>query len=254
MALSKVGVMRNIQGVNVSVESFESASDFIVSEASSKRVLKVAFANSNLINFCASDDVLKKNLEDFFILNDGVGLDIASYIKYGVKFPDNLNGTDFCPYLLGNSEGLKIYLLGTTDERLNLALKHLKNFFPQHSYVGTRNGFFDHSDLGAVIKDLNELSPDLIFVAMGNPKQEFIISRLASHSQSGVFLGVGAFLDFCSGDIKRAPQIYINLRIEWVYRLIKEPRRMWRRYLIGNIKFLSNCLLELIPFNRSGRV
>ena len=91
---------------------------------------------------------------------------------------------------------------------------------------------------------VNAVQPDVLFVGMTAPKQE----KWAYHNHPNLLAGhtccIGAVFDFYAGTVQRAPRVFINLGLEWFYRLAKEPRRMWRRYLIGNVKFIRAIIKE----------
>ncbi|MBD8892419.1 WecB/TagA/CpsF family glycosyltransferase [Roseibium litorale] len=178
-------------------------------------------------------------LRSMTLLNDGIGIEIAARWLSGRGFPANLNGTDFVPQLLGKiGVPLRIYLLGAKEEQLRLAARHISETYPLHTVVGMRNGYFGADETDVVCKAISAVQPDLLLVAMGNPRQEQFIVANRDRLGVTVTIGVGALLDFMSGTILRAPDWMRALGLEWLFRLAQEPRRLFRRYVIGIPKFL----------------
>jgi N-acetylglucosaminyldiphosphoundecaprenol N-acetyl-beta-D-mannosaminyltransferase len=111
--------------------------------------------------------------------------------------------------------------------------------YPRLKICGFRSGYFDHDkDSDIVIGEINDSRPDILLVAFGAPLQEKFIRKNAQKIEARVLMGVGGLFDFYSGRIARAPYWMRQLGMEWVFRLMKEPRRMWKRYIIGNPVFL----------------
>jgi N-acetylglucosaminyldiphosphoundecaprenol N-acetyl-beta-D-mannosaminyltransferase len=103
----------------------------------------------------------------------------------------------------------------------------------------------DAAQIDSIARQLDAAKPDLVLMAFGAPKQELLIARIAERVRPAVLLGIGASLDFIAGTIKRAPAIMRNTGFEWLYRLAQEPRRLWRRYLVNDPKFLLILLRTL---------
>jgi len=208
---------------------------------------KVGFANAHSLNVAYENECFSRALDDFIVLNDGIGVDIAKRIKYGSRFKENLNGTDFMPAFLGATKlDLRIYLIGSTDTVAEGAASALRGSFPRHRIVGYRNGFFDGSaDIKATCLDIRRSEANCVLVGMGIPQQELWIKDFGPDTGARLFFGVGAFLDFQAGKVTRAPLWVRNLRCEWMFRLLQEPVRLARRYLIGNLVFLGRALLDV---------
>lgn len=200
---------------------------------------RVAFLNAHLSNVCARNPDLRQDLKDFLVLNDGVGLDIASWALHGAKFPENLNGTDFVTGFLDKTRhDLRIFLLGGRDEIVGEAAERIGQRWPRHAVVGRHHGYIDSEDEAALKSDLVEAKPDLILVGMGNPRQERWIARnVPELCPCGV--AVGAWLDFMAGAVPRAPAWIRAVRFEWLFRLCLEPRRLAGRFILGNAVFLA---------------
>lgn len=199
--------------------------------------LSIAFANTNLCVKLHKHPKRHELLKEFnMILCDGVGLDIASSMVNKEKFPANLNGTDFTPKILKNIKvGTKIALFGSKMPTLEKTKFILENDYGM-KVVFLEHGFQEITD--DLIKRLKSSDADILLVAQGNPLQEETILKF---SESGVkipvMIGVGALFEFMTGSISRAPEWVRSLRIEWFYRLYKEPKRLIKRYTVDVAKF-----------------
>jgi alpha-1,3-mannosyltransferase len=243
--MQELGATRVFLGVRVAVSDRRHAVGLLDQAVAESRPLKIAFANANSLTVAARSSQLRAALQDFCVLNDGIGLDIASRFKFGVPFPENLNGTDFLPFYLANSShGLRLYLLGATPDVAETAAEVFRRDYPRHTVVGFHHGYLRAGDDGAICADIAAAKADVVLVSMGNPLQELWIAKNAAATGAKLLFGVGALFDFVSGRVPRAPQWLRSLRCEWIYRLGREPRRLWRRYLIGNAVFLKSVLRE----------
>ncbi|KRR14835.1 hypothetical protein CQ12_28625 [Bradyrhizobium jicamae] len=202
----------------------------------------VAFGNANLLNIAHAEPSVREALRRFMVLNDGIGTDIASRVLYGARFPDNLNGTDFIPYFLGRSvQGLRIFLLGAKPGIAAQAGAALKKKYPQHDVVGVEHGYGDLQSPGLLAR-IRSCRPSLILVGLGNPAQELWLAKNFDQTGCTLGFGVGALFDFLAGNVSRAPHWVRAARLEWVYRLCLEPRRLAARYLVGNPTFLASII------------
>ena len=141
-----------------------------------------------------------------------------------------------------SDEGYSIYFLGSNQKAVNEAAINLKKKIPNLIICGTHHGFFDKTRNGRenqlIVKEINTLSPDVLVVGFGMPMQEIWISENINDLQTHVVIPVGAFFDYVSGETKRAPRWMTDHGLEWLGRLLIEPNRLWKRYLVGNPLFL----------------
>jgi len=237
---------RRIGRVHVDVHSYDSATDFIVRAAEAREPTMVTFANAHTINVAARYPQMEKALESATVLNDGVGVDLASKILYKEKFPDNLNGTDFVPHLLAKAGGtLSVFVLGSTPEIARAAADQIAQKFPAVTVAGYHHGFFGGDEDANICGIIRESGANLVLVGMGQPRQEIWASRYYAEI-TGVTICVGALLDFIAGRFKRAPMSWQQNKLEWLYRLIQEPRRLTGRYLVGNVMFVGRIVAQRI--------
>lgn len=181
--------------------------------------------------------------EESFIIPDGVGIQLAAkYLKTPVK--EKIAGIEFMKAIISECEKKNrgIYLIGTTEENIKNCVANLMVKYPKVNIVGYRNGFFDLDKTEDLINEINENKPYAVFVAMGCPRQEQFIIRNFHKIDSKIFMGVGGSFDIIADKIKRAPNWMINLGLEWLYRVIKEPFRIKR---LGSIpRFLMKVIKE----------
>lgn len=229
-----------ILGFNIFDGKKEQLLDYVDAKLSSTQVC-LFYANSNLMQHCHQESHLYR-ADNIVMANDGIALDMVAWGLTGHRFTENLNGTDFTPYLLQHSQCCRrAFLLGG---RPGVAEQAAKIFTDRHGVeiVGWANGFEDMRDLPALIQRINQLKPDAILVALGNPQQERWILQYRAELNAKLLVGVGALLDFMSGSVKRAPGWLRSLRLEWLYRLYGEPKRLFKRYTIEMLRFFILCL------------
>jgi exopolysaccharide biosynthesis WecB/TagA/CpsF family protein len=181
------------------------------------------------------------------VLPDGIGLKIATRL-FGGRMKEDCNGTDFSPVFLKEiaRRGYGIYLLGGEEGIAATAAKNLRKKIPGIRIVGTHCGYFEDED--AVVEDINRSGTDVLFVAMGVPLQEKWIARNRHRLESQLCLGVGALLDYLSGEKIRAPKYLRILHLEWLWRIFREPGRFFKRYVLHDLRFI--CYLFFVSLSR----
>jgi exopolysaccharide biosynthesis WecB/TagA/CpsF family protein len=205
--------------------------------------VRLAYLNAHASNLSASNPSFAAALRQCWVLNDGVGVDIAARLLHGAKFPENLNGTDFTVrFLQETSRTWNVFLLGARPGVAERAAAAIINAAPRHRIAGVQHGYYAPEDTSRVLGLIKASGADLILVAFGNPKQELWIVEHAVESGARLLMGVGALFDFLSGEAARAPGWVRGLRAEWIYRLVREPRRLGWRYVVGNPLFLARTL------------
>ena len=211
-------------------------------EAGTPRVF--AFCNMHTFNLARRHPALAGALSRTTVFNDGIGIDLASRLIHGRPFPANLNGTDLTPAILEAFERpVRICLVGSRSGVARQAAETFERRYPKVRVVYIHDGFFGPAESEQLIDRLRRIRPDLVLIGMGNPRQEFWAIDAATRVDS-TFLCVGAFLDFASGSIPRAPGLVRRFRGEWLYRLALEPRRLSGRYLVGGPLFMLDVLRQ----------
>ena len=184
---------------------------------------------------------------------DGASMVMAAE-KLGNPVPERVAGVDLMQELcaVAAREGWRVYLLGAKEEVVQATAEALKNDCQGIDIVGLRDGYFTDGEFNEVAKQVSATSPDLVFVGITSPKKERLIERFRELGMAGVFVGVGGTFDVLSGDIPRAPLWMQNARLEWLFRLVQEPRRLFKRYVVGNTRFMILLYREKFKQRKAG--
>jgi N-acetylglucosaminyldiphosphoundecaprenol N-acetyl-beta-D-mannosaminyltransferase len=208
----------------------------------SDRVMVIETVNAQFVcmareaqNF--SDVLSKANI----VVADGISVVAASRIL-GNSLPERVAGIDLLLRLCekASQTGRSVYFFGGKDGVSRKAADRLREQFPGLVVAGTDTGFASTPQEEAeALNRIKCAAPEILFVGMGVPKQEYWIEQHASDLHVKVVIGVGGSFDVLSGDIPRAPVWMQKAGLEWLFRLLREPRRLWRRYILGNMRFLQ---------------
>jgi N-acetylglucosaminyldiphosphoundecaprenol N-acetyl-beta-D-mannosaminyltransferase len=192
---------------------------------------------------------LKKVYETCDIVTvDGMAIYYASHIL-GSPLKESLSASLlFFPLLeICQKKGYGVYLVGAQDDVVNDAAKKLQQRYPELRILGWHHGYFDMEDPPKeLIGDIQDKRPDVLFVGMSTPHKERFVESNIQQMNVPVSLGVGGMFDIAAGRAHFAPEWIRKLCLEWLYRLLQEPRRMWRRYLTTNSVFLWLLFREFI--------
>ncbi len=175
--------------------------------------------------------------KDVDVIADGIGLvKTGKMLNFDIK--ERIPGVDVALELfkLANKYQKKVYLYGAKQEVITAMEKLIKESYPNIVLVGAKNGYTN--DSSEVFEDMLKKEPDVVLVALGMPKQEELIYKYLDQFNKGIFVGVGGSFDVLSGMKKRAPKIFIKLNLEWLYRILKEPKR-FKRFYDNNVKFIG---------------
>ena len=227
-------------GLDIEDTTLTDASSRIIRDANLNVRRKVYFVNAHCINIAAMDANYLGVLQDgTSLFADGSGMRLASRLA-GFPLKDNVNGTDLFPLICRDAavSGIKLALLGARPGIAQRCADNMRSQFPGLKIVWIHDGYFSLDDEVEMIKAINDSGAQILFAAMGVPKQEFWITRNVEELRVPILLGVGALFDFYSGTMPRAPQRVRQLGLEWLFRFIMEPRRMFVRYILGNPVFI----------------
>lgn len=208
----------------------------------------VVHVNAHTANL-AYDDVAYRAVlaRAGMVCNDGKGMLLAARLL-GTRFPADLNGNYLGPRLLERAadRGWKVFFFGARPGVAARAAERLTARIPRLQICGVRDGYVAPHELEDVLAGIAAAGPDMIFVGLGNPQQEVWLDTNLAATGAPLGVGVGAFFDFQAGEIQRAPGWMNRLGLEWVHRLFKEPKRMWRRYVYGNPRFLYRVMRQRV--------
>lgn len=241
----------NICGVQVDRYSFHEVVEQITNHALSRNSPQyVVTPNAQHIVTLQRDSLFREIYRNAFLsVPDGVPLLWAAKF-FNTPLSGRVNGTDLFERLCQTSAeiGLKIFLLGGRPGAAQKAADTLKKKYPNIKIVGTNcpaYGFeTDESELEKINFAIEAAKPDILFVGLGAPKQEYWMYNNYQKLNVPICLGIGVSFELVSGMVKRAPIMMQKVGLEWLFRLIVEPRRLWRRYVIGNTIFLLLVLRQ----------
>jgi len=242
----------NIFGIKIHNTNLEEVSEKLKIYLEGKSLKTIYTPNTEIIMEAKDNENLKKIINNGdLVLPDGIGLVYGSRIK-GRPLEMRVTGFDTSIRLLeiGDEYGYGIYLLGGKDGVAKDASINIKKEYEGIKVLGCHSGYFQGSHLGIedsqeeeqIIDDINNKSPDIIFVGLGFPRQEIWIDRNKNKLKGKIIIGNGGVIDVLSGRVKRAPIIYQRLGLEWLYRLIQEPSRIKRQIALP--KFIWEVLFN----------
>lgn len=183
---------------------------------------------------------------------DGQSVVWASHLL-GKPLPERVAGIDLMQKLLrlAQDRGYGIYLLGATEEVLLKLRERLMREYPGLNMVGRRNGYFSSREEESIVEEINAAGADILFVGISTPRKEYFLGKYQGRLRVPFCMGVGGSFDVLSGKSKRAPHVMRRMGLEWFYRFLQEPARLWKRYLVTNLLFLFYLLRERVR-NGSG--
>jgi N-acetylglucosaminyldiphosphoundecaprenol N-acetyl-beta-D-mannosaminyltransferase len=211
---------------------------------------RVMYVNAHVVNQSRSRDLPElgpalRNAD--LIYCDGYGVRMAAR-TLDLPVPHRMTGADWVWGVAALCEvtGLSLYLLGSDPPLARTAAARLQRWYPRLQIAGCHHGYceLESPQNDRVIEDINARRPNIVLVGMGTPKQELWVDRYSDRLDVDVLWTVGALFDYLAGRVPRAPRWLADNGFEWVFRLVIEPHRMWRRYLLGNPVFLSRVLSE----------
>lgn len=230
-------------GVNVSPLTYEGILSELRSRMANRQQSTIIAVNPEKVMTAQRDPQVKELINNStFQIADGVGILLASKIKKG-NIQSRVTGVDMMERLLkfAAEENHPVYFYGAKEEVVTKAISNIQDKFPSIKVAGYTNGY--EKDEAALVKRIKESGAEILFVALGSPKQELWIKRnMGELSNVLVFQGVGGSFDVFSGTVKRAPALFRKLGIEWLYRLLSDPKRIKRQMNLP--KFLIRVLFN----------
>lgn len=234
----------NVLGVKIDAVTVEEATDRIFKMLKEPYSHAVFTPNSEIVYAAYKDEEFCDILNTADMLTpDGIGIVYASKIL-GMPLSERAGGYDIaCKVIERIAEsGESLYLFGGKPEVAEKAAENLKEKYPFINIVGTHDGYFSNDEEKEIIDGINEKSPDILFVCLGSPKQEEWIFENRERLSCRVMMGIGGSLDVFAGVAERAPLGWQKSGFEWLYRLIKQPKRFWR--MLALPKFAFTVLLK----------
>lgn len=220
----------NILGVPVTPFSMEEAVSFLMDRIAKKMPTQVVTANAEIIMMARNDKRYGTLLQQAdLVLADGAGTVWAGR-TLGYEVPERVAGFDLFVELIKKSaeERIKLYFFGAAPGIAEAAKAKAEMLAPGVSIVGTRNGYFSETDIEEIIDEINASGAQILFAALGAPKQEYWLRDHAKQLRPLIRIGLGGSFDVLAGKTTRAPHWMQKASLEWLYRLYKEPSRIGR--------------------------
>jgi N-acetylglucosaminyldiphosphoundecaprenol N-acetyl-beta-D-mannosaminyltransferase len=225
----------------------------IRSAVDDERVCRIATVNVAILVEMQKNRQLSEAIKSAdIIVADGLPIVWISKC-FGAKLPERIPGADLVERLAEYCSGFRkgIFLLGGTDEVVGRAAEALSKRFHGLKIRGLHHGFFSDTEDTEVVGLINRTGADVLLAGMGVPKQELFLHRNADRLRPLIRIGVGGSLEILAGTRKRAPKCVQRMGMEWAFRLVQEPQRLWRRYLVSNAVFLWLCLKSVMSRNKN---
>jgi N-acetylglucosaminyldiphosphoundecaprenol N-acetyl-beta-D-mannosaminyltransferase len=178
---------------------------------------------------------------------DGMGIVVGARL-FGVRVPERVAGVDLMQNVLTlcAEQGFRPYLLGARPEVLETALAELRRRHPGLSIAGSHHGYFSSAEEPEIIEQIRAAHPDCLFVGMPTPRKERFMAAHRAALDVPFVMGVGGSIDILAGHVRRAPAIWQRCGVEWLYRVVQEPRRMWWRYFSTNLLYAGILAAALV--------
>lgn len=238
-------IVNNVRVDAITKEDLEAS---IIQSVVKRRKDVYAYVNVHAINLAQHDTAFRKFLNDASVVYcDGEGVRLGGLIL-GSKLPPRIALTYFVWDLCASCEkqGMSVFFLGASVETVNRAVDIVKRKYPRLGVQGWHHGYFNKegTESDQVIKLINGVKPNILFVGFGMPVQEHWIAQNLARLETNVILPCGSMIDYAAGQKNLSPVWMSDHGLEWLHRLVEEPTRLWRRYLLGNPLFLGRVLRQ----------
>lgn len=231
----------NFLGIPVDAITMQETLDLIDKAIISKSQIHHTVINAGKVVSMQDDaELLKSVIEADLINADGQSIIWAAKLL-GLMIPERVAGIDLMEKLVEKSykDNYKCFFFGAEDKVVKEVVRKYSLKYSKNIIAGFRNGFYEKNDEKIIVNQIKESNPDFLFVAITSPKKEIFLNKYKEELKNISFImGVGGSFDVISGKTKRAPVFMQKLGLEWFYRFLQEPQRMWKRYLFGNIQFM----------------
>lgn len=231
----------NLFNIPVLAVTMQQVMEMVRQSIRDKSRLDIGVVNAaKVVNMHRNPELKDAVLSSDVIFADGAAVVWASRLL-GKPLPQRVAGIDLMweMYKQGNKEKYRMFCFGATEEVNEKVAAIIRTEFPDVNLVGRRNGYYKEEEEEAIAQQIADTKADILLVAMTSPKKEKFMAKWGGKMGVYVIHGVGGSFDVMSGKVKRAPVIWQKLGMEWLYRVLQEPRRLWKRYFITNSLFLG---------------
>jgi len=217
-------------------------SDFLLlieSGIKSGRQIAQFGVNSATINEIVRNEEFRHIINNADLVHiDGMSV-VWALRSFNYSVPERVATPDLADDILAMADKgkMSVFLFGAKEATLSLCRESIEKKYPNLRITGSRNGYYEPDEEESIFNQINEASPDILLLGMSSPKKELFFESYRHKIRARYILGVGGYFDILSGQIKRAPRWMQNSGLEWFFRLMQEPRRLWKRYLIGIHQF-----------------
>lgn len=239
--------VRHLFGIPVAGLTMPEAVEVVDQAIAQHQRLLIGVVNAAKVVNMRRDKRLRDSvLASDVILADGFAV-VAAAKVLGRPLPERVAGIDLMYAILerGQTRGYRVFCLGATAEVLSLTERAIASRYPGIELVGRHHGYFTASDEPKIAAAIRNANADVLFVAMTSPRKEEFLAAWSAELNVPVCHGVGGAFDVVAGKVRRAPQSWQRVGLEWLYRVVQEPRRMWKRYLVTNSMFVGLLCAEL---------
>jgi len=233
-------------GLNLDIITVEETLIRISKFIETKQCAQHVVVNVAKLVYAQTDNELKEIINSCPLVNvDGAGVVLGAKFL-GIDIPERVTGIDLMQKLIEYSaqKGYRIYFFGAQEEVVSKVVDVYKQKYPQLVVAGYRNGYYSDDEEESIVSQIKDSRADILFVAMGSPKKEIFLSKYSEKMEVAFAMGVGGSFDVVAGKVDRAPQWMQAVHSEWIFRLVQEPRRMWKRYAVTNSIFAFMLLKE----------
>lgn len=234
-------------GIPILAVTMSEILDVLHKQIKKRDPVQIGVVNAAKVVNMSRDNSLKEDvLSSDIILADGAAIVLAS-VLLRKPLPERVTGIDLMYELFqqGTGLGYRVYCLGATEAVSKTVEDKIKSDYPGLILAGRHNGYFTSEEEESIANKIAESKADILLVAMTSPKKENFLARWSDRINVPICHGVGGSFDVMAGKVKRAPMFWQKMGMEWLYRVIQEPRRMWKRYLVTNTIFMWLLLKEL---------
>lgn len=235
-------------GVNLDIITMEETLSRISEFIKNRDCVQHVVVNVAKLVYAQKDENLREIINSCPLINvDGAGVVLGAKFL-GIDIPERVAGIDLMQKLIEYSaqKGYKVYFFGAEEDIVKKVVDIYQEKYPELIIAGYRNGYYTENEEEAIVENIKNSNADILFVAMGSPKKEIFLSKYNKQLEVPFTMGVGGSFDVVAGKVKRAPLWMQKMNSEWLYRLIQEPKRMWKRYFITNSLFLGMLLREFV--------
>jgi len=235
-------------GINIHAVGMRETVDIIIKAVLDNRYIHQVAVNAFIFVLVKKDRKVKESVEEATLINaDGQSVIWGSKLL-SRRLPERVTGIDLMENLIDKAykHNLKVFLLGAREEIVRKVVDVYSAKYSASIIAGYRNGYFKKEEEGEIVETISQSGAHMLFVAMGSPQKEIFLYENREKLKINYIMGVGGTFDVIAGKVSRAPMWMQKSGLEWFYRFLQEPKRMWKRYLITNSLFIYYVFKSLI--------